>query len=69
MIRTFFKNLVLLVIGIVAIVLIVAEGENERTTAFIKMSACVLIAAGLLLYKEWKEEESFNKKKGESHGA
>lgn len=69
MIHTFFKNLVLLVIGIVALVMIVAEGENEMTTAFIKLSACALIAAGIRLHIEWNEDESFNKKKGESHGA
>jgi len=67
--RKFLKRLFLLVIGIMAGIMIVAEGENERTTAFIKLSACVLIAAGLLLHKEWNEEENFNKKKGESHGA
>jgi len=67
--RKFLKNLFLLVIGITALILIVAEGDNYRMTAFIKLAACALIAAGLLLHKEWNEEENFNKKKGESHGA
>lgn len=65
--RKFLKNLFLLVIGITALILIVAEGDNK--TAFIKLAACALIAAGLLLHAEWNEDESFNKKKGESHGA
>lgn len=56
MIRTFLKNLFLLVIGITALILIVAEGDNYRMTAFIKLAACALIAAGLLLHEEWKED-------------
>lgn len=53
---SFTKNLVLLAIGMVALVMIVAEGDNFRTTVFIKMAACALIAAGILLHNEWKED-------------
>ena len=61
--RKFLKNLFLLVIGITALILIVAEGDNNRMTAFIKLAACALIAAGLLLHAEWKEDEDLKTKK------
>lgn len=57
--RKFLKRLFLLVIGIMAVIMIVAEGDNYRTTAFCKLSACALIAAGIRLHIEWNEDESF----------
>lgn len=50
------KNLILLLIGIIACVLLIAEGETWRQTIVIKFAACALIGCDLLLYSEWKDE-------------
>lgn len=53
----FTKNLLILIIGMVAFVLLIAEGETWRQTIIIKAAACALIGCDLLLYREWLDDE------------
>ena len=52
---SFAKNLIILLLGIMAFLLIIAEGETWRQTILIKTIACALIGCDMLLYSEWKE--------------
>lgn len=53
----FTKNLLVLIIGMIAFVLLIAEGETWRQTIIIKAAAYALIGCDLLLYREWLDDK------------
>lgn len=51
------KNIVILLMGIAAFILLIAEGETYRETLFIKLAACALVGSITLLLKEEKSHD------------
>lgn len=51
---TLAKNTLILIMGIAAFILLIAEGETYRQTLFIKLAACALVGSIALLVKENK---------------
>lgn len=49
------KNIVILIMGIAAFILLVAEGETYRETLFIKIAACALVGSIALISKVGEE--------------
>ena len=49
---SFAKDIIILIVGVVAFVLLIAEGETWRQTLLVKLIACALIGCDILLYKE-----------------
>lgn len=51
------KNIVILIMGIAAFILLIAEGETYRETLFIKIAACALVGSIALLVREEKSHD------------
>lgn len=51
------KNIVILIMGIAAFILLIAEGETYRETLFIKIAACALVGSIALFLKEEKSHD------------
>lgn len=51
---TLAKNTLILLMGICAFILLIAEGETYRQTLFIKLAECALVGSIALLVKENK---------------
>lgn len=51
------KNIVILLMGIAAFILLIAEGETYRETLFIKIAACALVGSIALLVREEKSHD------------
>ena len=51
------KNIVILLMGIAAFILLIAEGETYRQTFFIKIAACALVGSIALLVREEKSHD------------
>ena len=54
---TLAKNTLILLMGIAAFILLIAEGETYRQTLFIKLAACALVGSIALFLKEEKSHD------------
>lgn len=54
---TLAKNTLILLMGIGAFILLIAEGETYRETLFIKIAACALVGSIALLVREEKSHD------------